>query len=209
MAAVDAVEQRVGFPDGSRVISLAAERARRRAHRPPLPADRLRDDDHDLPRPAPGSASTCRRCKPTWFFAVPRVWEKLKAGVEAKLGGDEDALALLAARARGAVELEQAGEPIPAELQPRSTVAEAKLFAPLRGRARARRGRSWSTSAPRRRRARCSCSSTPSASRWPRSGGCRRPAARRVEPRRADQDRHRRARRRRASSSSSPRTASC
>ena len=32
---------------------LAAERPRRRAHRPPLPPDRLRDDDHHLPRPAP------------------------------------------------------------------------------------------------------------------------------------------------------------
>ena len=32
---------------------VAAERPRRRAHRPSLPADRLRDDDHDLPRSAP------------------------------------------------------------------------------------------------------------------------------------------------------------
>jgi long-subunit acyl-CoA synthetase (AMP-forming) len=31
--------------------------------------------------------------RPTWFFAVPRVWEKLKAGVEAKL--DEPSLALV------------------------------------------------------------------------------------------------------------------
>ena len=34
-----------------------------------------------------------------------------------------------------------------------------------------------STSAPRRRRARCSSSSSRSGSRWPSSGGCRRPAA--------------------------------
>ena len=29
--------------------------------------------------------------RPTWFFAVPRVWEKLKAGLEAKLAGNEQA----------------------------------------------------------------------------------------------------------------------
>jgi len=30
------------------------------------------------------------KVRPTWFFAVPRVWEKLKAGVEAKLGGNQE-----------------------------------------------------------------------------------------------------------------------
>jgi long-subunit acyl-CoA synthetase (AMP-forming) len=69
--------------------------------------------------------------RPTWFFAVPRVWEKLKAGVEAKLAGDEGARALLAAGARR-VELEQAGEPVPGELAATLAVAEEKLFAPLR-----------------------------------------------------------------------------
>jgi long-subunit acyl-CoA synthetase (AMP-forming) len=28
--------------------------------------------------------------KPTWFFAVPRVWEKMKAGIEAKIAGLPD-----------------------------------------------------------------------------------------------------------------------
>jgi long-subunit acyl-CoA synthetase (AMP-forming) len=55
------------------------------------------------------------------------VWEKLKAGVEAKLAGDERAQQLLAAGKRR-VELEQAGEPVPPELQ----VGEQELFAPLR-----------------------------------------------------------------------------
>src|SRR5690606_29492256 len=27
------------------------------------------------------------KVRPTWFFAVPRVWEKLKAGLEAMLAG--------------------------------------------------------------------------------------------------------------------------
>jgi long-chain acyl-CoA synthetase len=130
MAAVGAVEQRVGFPDDSRVISWlpSAHVAERTAH-------------HYLPIVYAMTITTCPdprqigtylpAVKPTWFFAVPRVWEKLKAGVEAKLGGDEQALGLLAAGARR-VELEQAGEPVPAELQAVLDVAEPKLFAPLR-----------------------------------------------------------------------------
>jgi long-subunit acyl-CoA synthetase (AMP-forming) len=69
--------------------------------------------------------------RPTWFFAVPRVWEKLKAGVEAKLAGDEGARKLLAAGCQG-VELKQAGQPIPDELAQVLAVGEEKLFAPLR-----------------------------------------------------------------------------
>jgi long-chain acyl-CoA synthetase len=130
MAAVDAVEQRVGFPDGSRVISWlpSAHVAERTAH-------------HYLPIVYAMTITTCPdprqigtylpAVKPTWFFAVPRVWEKLKAGVEAKLGGDEGAMKLLAAGTQR-VELEQAGQPIPAELQAVLDVAEPKLFAPLR-----------------------------------------------------------------------------
>jgi long-subunit acyl-CoA synthetase (AMP-forming) len=67
--------------------------------------------------------------RPSWFFAVPRVWEKLKAGVEAKLGEHESAL-IEAGRRR--VELEQAGEPVPEDLAATCADAEAKLFAPLR-----------------------------------------------------------------------------
>ena len=40
---------------------VAAERAHRRADGAPLPADRLRDDDHVLPEPARGGRATCRR----------------------------------------------------------------------------------------------------------------------------------------------------
>src|SRR3954452_12013643 len=126
MAAVRAVEERVRFDHTSRVISWlpAAHVAERTAH-------------HYLPITYAMSVTTCpdpRRIgeflplvRPTWFFAVPRVWEKLKAGVEAKLAGDEGAQKLLAVGKRR-VELEQAGQPVPPELQ----VGEAELFAPLR-----------------------------------------------------------------------------
>src|SRR3954470_15789090 len=130
MAAVNAVEQRVGFPDDSRVISWlpSAHVAERTAH-------------HYLPIVYAMTITTCHdprqigtylpAVKPTWFFAVPRVWEKLKAGVEAKLGGDEQAQKLLAAGVQ-AVELRQAGQPVPPELERVLAVAEPKLFAPLR-----------------------------------------------------------------------------
>jgi long-subunit acyl-CoA synthetase (AMP-forming) len=125
---VEAVEARVGFPDGSRVISWlpSAHVAERSAHL-------------YLPIVYGMTVTTCPdmreiatylpAVRPTWFFAVPRVWEKLKAGVEAKL--DEPARALIAAGARR-VELEQAGQPVPDELSRTLTVAEEKLFAPLR-----------------------------------------------------------------------------
>ena len=29
--------------------------------------------------------------RPSWFFAVPRIWEKLKAGMEARIEADQDA----------------------------------------------------------------------------------------------------------------------
>jgi long-subunit acyl-CoA synthetase (AMP-forming) len=130
MAAVDAVGQRVGFPDGSRVISWlpSAHVAERTAH-------------HYLPIVYAMTITTCPdprqigvylpAVRPTWFFAVPRVWEKLKAGVEAKLGDDEGALKLLAAGTKR-VELEQAGEAIPDELNAVLAVGEEKLYAPLR-----------------------------------------------------------------------------
>jgi long-subunit acyl-CoA synthetase (AMP-forming) len=127
MAAVRAVEERVGFGPGSRVISWlpSAHVAERTAH-------------HYLPIVYGMEITTCpdpRRIgewlpavRPTWFFAVPRVWEKLKAGVEAKL--DEQALALVRAGMRR-VEHEQAGEEVPPDVLAMCTAAEP-LYAQLR-----------------------------------------------------------------------------
>lgn len=130
MAAVDAVEQRVGFPDGSRVISWlpSAHVAERTAH-------------HYLPIVYGMTITTCpdpRRIgewlpavKPTWFFAVPRVWEKLKAGIEAKLADNQQAQTVLGA-AKQVVELRQAGQPVPDALESAVELGEEQLFAPLR-----------------------------------------------------------------------------
>src|SRR3954469_3875765 len=95
MAAVSAVEERVHFPDDSRVISWlpSAHVAERTAH-------------HYLPIVYAMTITTCpdprqigtylAAVHPTWFFAVPRVWEKLKAALEAHVKADPGKAALLA-----------------------------------------------------------------------------------------------------------------
>ena len=74
---------------------------------------------------------------PTWFFAVPRIWEKLKSGLEAMLASQpqerrEQVQGAIDA-ARRKVVLEQAGEPVPAELAAAVAAADEQVFAPLRG----------------------------------------------------------------------------
>ena len=133
VAATRSTEALIQFPEGSKVISWlpAAHIAERMAH-------------HYLPIVFAMTVTTCPNprevvaylpaVKPTWFFAVPRIWEKLKAGMEGFLLQGDDAArnqAWLAGAARK-IELEQAGEEVPADLT--ATVAEAdrELFAGLR-----------------------------------------------------------------------------
>ena len=74
--------------------------------------------------------------RPTWFFAVPRVWEKLKAGLETMLAGLPDEQrepaqkGLEAAIAK--VRLEQAGEEVPAEIEAAAEAMEEQMFGNLR-----------------------------------------------------------------------------
>lgn len=76
------------------------------------------------------------KVRPTWFFAVPRIWEKLKAGLEGMLAGlpdeqREKAQGDLAA-AIEKVRLEQAGEPVPEDLAAQVAAADEALYAGLR-----------------------------------------------------------------------------
>ena len=111
---------------------------------------------------------------PNWFFAVPRIWEKLKAGLESKLADAPEEQAEQAKQALEAaikkVRLEQAGEEVPE--RPRQGGEGGRrepVRAPPQG-ARARTSSTRATSARRRRRPRCSSSSTRSASRSPSCG---------------------------------------
>ena len=76
--------------------------------------------------------------RPHLFIAVPRVWEKLKAGVEAALAAQpaERRHAAEAAIAAGvqAVRLREAGVPVPPDLAAALERADAALFAGLRER---------------------------------------------------------------------------
>jgi long-chain acyl-CoA synthetase len=135
LAAVESIERMIQFPDGARVISWlpAAHIAERAAH-------------HYLPVVYAMTITTCDnprevlsylpQVKPTWFFAVPRIWEKLKAGLEAMLAAQPDEQREPAQRALAAaikkVELEQAGEPVPEELAAAVAKADAEMFSGLR-----------------------------------------------------------------------------
>ncbi|HEY1972600.1 MAG TPA: AMP-dependent synthetase/ligase [Pseudonocardia sp.] len=129
-------EGRVSWPEEARVISWlpSAHIAERVAH-------------HYLPM-IHGVEVTCcpdpkqigaylAEVQPTWFFAVPRVWEKMMAGLRTALGalpdGGAGALAAIEAGVR-AVRLTQAGQPVPAELTAELATAERELFAGLRRR---------------------------------------------------------------------------
>jgi long-chain acyl-CoA synthetase len=74
--------------------------------------------------------------RPTWFFAVPRIFEKVKAGLEAMLAGlpdeqREPAQAGLDA-ALAKVRAEQAGEDVPADVAAAAAAADERMFAALR-----------------------------------------------------------------------------
>jgi long-chain acyl-CoA synthetase len=130
IAAVKATEALIRFPDNSKVISWlpSAHVAERMAHHYLPIAYAMTITCCPNPREVVGYLPAV---KPTWFFAVPRIWEKLKAGMEAHLSTDEQKRAWLEAATRK-VELEQAGEPVPDDVGAAAAEGEAQLFAGLR-----------------------------------------------------------------------------
>jgi long-subunit acyl-CoA synthetase (AMP-forming) len=75
--------------------------------------------------------------RPTIWFAVPRVWEKLKAALEAKLAAEEDPgrRAALQGAVAGGQQVAQArldGTVVPEALAAQHQTAEATVLAPLR-----------------------------------------------------------------------------
>ncbi|CAN5569591.1 fatty acid--CoA ligase FadD11 [soil metagenome] len=135
LSAVEGIEELIRFPDESRVISWlpAAHVAERVAH-------------HYLPIMYGMTVTCCDNprdilsylpaVRPTWFFAVPRIWEKLKAGLEtmAQAAPAEQREPMEAAlrAATEKVRLEQASEPVPDELAEKVAAADKALFSNLR-----------------------------------------------------------------------------
>ena len=125
----------VNFPRRTRVISWlpSAHIAERAAHHY-IPAvlgfEITSVPDHKL------LMEVLPEVRPNWFFAVPRIWEKLRGGLESMVSNQPDEqrepLEAALSAAIEKVRLEQAGKAVPAELA--ATVAEAdeKYFAALR-----------------------------------------------------------------------------
>ncbi len=129
------VQEVIPIEPGGRVISWlpAAHIAERMAH-------------HYIPVIYAATVTTCPdprsilsylpQVRPTWFFAVPRIWEKLKAGLETMQAAQpeeqrkpiEDALAAAVQRVR----IKQRGEPVPPELERQVAEADKQLFSKLR-----------------------------------------------------------------------------
>jgi long-chain acyl-CoA synthetase len=76
------------------------------------------------------------KVRPTWFFAVPRIFEKLKAGLEAMLAGLPDEQRVPAQKGLEAslakVRAEQAGEEVPPEIAEAAAQADEQMFSQLR-----------------------------------------------------------------------------
>ncbi len=135
LSAVRGIESMVEFGEGARVISWlpAAHIAERAAH-------------HYLPIVYGLQITSCPdprevmaylpEVRPQWFFAVPRIWEKLKAGLETMLAGLPDEQREPTERAlRAAIEkvrIEQHGEEVPPELAEEVAAADERIFAGLR-----------------------------------------------------------------------------
>jgi long-subunit acyl-CoA synthetase (AMP-forming) len=132
LSAVIGIEELVRFPDGARVISWlpAAHIAERGAH-------------HYLPIVYGFEVTCCPdprqvmsylpEVRPHWFFAVPRIWEKLKAGLETMVAGlpetEREQTQAALADAIEKVRLDQRGAEVPADLARRVAEADERTFA--------------------------------------------------------------------------------
>jgi long-chain acyl-CoA synthetase len=135
LAAVEGLEVLIRFPRDGRVISWlpSAHIAERNAHHYLPIVFGLQITCCDDPRQV---LSYLPEVRPSWFFAVPRIWEKLKSGLETMIASqpEEQATATKAAldAAVRKVRLEQRGEPVPDELAEQVATADAEIFAGLR-----------------------------------------------------------------------------
>jgi long-chain acyl-CoA synthetase len=135
MDVVASIEEIIGLPEGIKVISWlpSAHVAERNAH-------------HYIPIVFAGTITCCENprevmsylpdVRPNWFFAVPRIWEKLKAGLETMLHSQPEEQQAKMERAldaaREKVRLEQARKEVPADLAEEVAAADKEMFEGLR-----------------------------------------------------------------------------
>jgi long-chain acyl-CoA synthetase len=137
-AGINGFDQVIAFPDDGRVVSWL-----------PMAHIAERACSHYLPMFL-GFTTTCcpdprqvvaylPEVKPTWFFAVPRIWEKLKAAIEAGVAAEQDEARKQATEwALGVglrkVRAEQAGEEVPEELAQEHAKADELVLSKIRAR---------------------------------------------------------------------------
>jgi long-subunit acyl-CoA synthetase (AMP-forming) len=133
---VRSYDEIIGFPDGGRVVSYL-----------PMAHVAERNVSHYLPMLLGFTVTCCPNArevmqylpevKPTWFFAVPRIWEKLKAGLEGMIAGLEDEEQKKRIQDALDVSLErvrkiQAEEGVPEELEQRWQEADEQVLSASR-----------------------------------------------------------------------------
>jgi long-chain acyl-CoA synthetase len=123
-------------PEGGRIVSYL-----------PMAHIAERAVSHYIPMLAGHTVTTCEdpkavigylpEVRPTWFFAVPRIWEKLKAGLEAMIDGEQDenrkkamewAFDVCTQRVRA----EQEGRELPGDLAEQAANADRHVMSRLR-----------------------------------------------------------------------------
>jgi long-chain acyl-CoA synthetase len=138
VAGINGFDQVIQFPDEGRVVSWL-----------PMAHIAERACSHYLPMFVGFSTTCCPdprqvvaylpEVRPSWFFAVPRIWEKLKAAIEAGIEAEQDAAKKQATqwaldvglrRARA----EQAGEEIGDELAAEHAKADELVLSKIRAR---------------------------------------------------------------------------
>jgi long-chain acyl-CoA synthetase len=136
IAAVNGFDEVISFPDDGRVVSWL-----------PMAHIAERNCSHYLPMLL-GFTTTCcpdprqvvaylSEVRPTWFFAVPRIWEKLKAAIEAGVAAEQDEAKKQATEwalrtGLEKVRLEQAGEPVPEKLAQEYAKADELVLSEIR-----------------------------------------------------------------------------
>ncbi|MEA2376442.1 MAG: long-chain acyl-CoA synthetase, partial [Thermoleophilaceae bacterium] len=138
IAAVQGFDEVIAFPADGRVISwlpMAHIAERACSHYLPMLIGFTTTDCPD-PRQV---VAYLPEVKPTWFFAVPRIWEKLKAAIEAGVEAEQDAERKQATHwaldvGLRKVKLEQAGEPVPDDLRAEHAKADELVLSKIRAR---------------------------------------------------------------------------
>jgi long-subunit acyl-CoA synthetase (AMP-forming) len=126
----------VDFPDGGKIVSylpMAHVAERNVSHYTPM-AYGYTVTSIENPRDV---MAAVQQVHPTWFFGVPRIWEKLKSGLESMLNGLEDQEQK--EKIQGAfdvalkrVDLIQEGKEVPPEIEDAYQQADEQVFSNLR-----------------------------------------------------------------------------